>query len=76
MKWLRKYQEVISCDKRTMKLVSPSREDITAELSMPEPKKEVCYQLTLDNKETTPLETIHVVSRFLDVFPEELPDMP
>jgi hypothetical protein len=32
MNWLDKYQAVISCDKRTIKLVSPLGEDVVTEL--------------------------------------------
>jgi predicted aspartyl protease len=43
MNWLDRYQAVISCDKRTIKLMSPLREEVVAELISPEPKKESCY---------------------------------
>jgi predicted aspartyl protease len=39
--WLDKYQAVISCDKRTMKLVSPLGEEVVTELVSPESRKEV-----------------------------------
>ena len=37
--WLDKYQAVISCDKRTVKFVSPLGEEVVTELVSPEPKK-------------------------------------
>jgi hypothetical protein len=43
MNWLDKYQAVISCDKRTIKLVSPLGEEVVTELVPPEPKKGSCY---------------------------------
>jgi predicted aspartyl protease len=43
MNWLDKYQTVISCDKRTIKLVSPLGEEVVTELVPPEPKKGSCY---------------------------------
>jgi hypothetical protein len=43
MNWLDKYQAVISCDKRTIKLVSPLGEEVVIELVLPEPKKGSCY---------------------------------
>jgi hypothetical protein len=43
MNWLDKYQTVISCDKRTIKLMSPLGEDVMTELVPPEPKKGSCY---------------------------------
>jgi hypothetical protein len=39
MNWLDKHQAVISCDKRTIKLVSPLGEEVVTELVLPEPKK-------------------------------------
>jgi hypothetical protein len=42
MNWLDKYQTVISCDKRTIKLVSPLGEEVVTELVPPEPKKGGC----------------------------------
>jgi hypothetical protein len=40
--WLDKYQAVISCDKRTVKLVSPLGEEVVTELVSPKPKKGCC----------------------------------
>jgi hypothetical protein len=74
--WLDKYQEVISCDKRTIKLVSPLGEEVGTELVSPEPRKGGCHQIAIDSKEADPLETIKVMSEFLDVFPKDLPGMP
>jgi hypothetical protein len=74
--WLDKYQAVISCDKITVKLVSPLGEEVVTELVSPEPRKGGCHQMTLDSKEVDPLKTIKVVSEFSDVFPKDLPGMP
>jgi hypothetical protein len=76
MNWLDKYQAVISCDKRRIKLVSPLGEEIVTELVLPEPKKRSCYQMAVENSEADPIESIRVVSEFLDVFPKDLPGMP
>jgi hypothetical protein len=35
-----------------------------------------CHQMAIDSKEADSLETIKVVSEFLDVFPKDLPGMP
>jgi hypothetical protein len=75
MNWLDKYQAIISCDKRTVKLVSPLGEEVVAELISPEPRKGSCHQMTVDSKEPNSLEIIKVVSEFPDVFPEDLPGM-
>jgi hypothetical protein len=76
MNWLDKYQAIISCDKRTIKLVSPLGEEVVAELVSPEPRKGGCHQMAIDSKEEDSLETIKVVSEFPDVFPKYLPGMP
>jgi hypothetical protein len=76
MNWLDKYQAIISCDKRIIKLVSPLGEEVVAELVSPEPRKGGCYQMAIDISEADPLEIIKVVSKFPDVFPKDLPGMP
>jgi hypothetical protein len=76
MNWLDKYQAIISCDKRIIKLVSPLGEEVVAELVSPEPRKGGCHQMAIDSKEADSLETIKVVSEFPDVFPKDLPGMP
>jgi hypothetical protein len=76
MNWLDKYQAIISCDKRTIKLVSPLGEEVVAELVSPEPRKGSCHQMAIDSKEPDSLKIIKVVSEFPDVFPEDLPGMP
>jgi hypothetical protein len=69
MNWLDRYQAVISCDKRTIKLMSLLGEEVVTELVPPEPKKGSCYQMAVDSSEADLLEIIKVVSEFPDVFP-------
>jgi hypothetical protein len=76
MNWLDKYQAVISCDKRAIKLVSPLGEEVVTELVPPEPKTGSCYQMAVDSSEVDPIESIKVVSEFPDVCPKDLPGMP
>jgi hypothetical protein len=76
MNWLDKYQAIISCDKRTIKLVSPLGEEVVAELISPEPRKGSCHQMAIDSKEPDSLKIIKVVSEFPDVFLEDLLGMP
>jgi hypothetical protein len=76
MNWLTKYQASLSCDKRTVKLVSPSGEEVLVELVLSGPRKGSCHQVTTCIEEIKPLEAINVVSDFPDVFPEKLPGMP
>jgi hypothetical protein len=40
--WLDKYRTFISCDKRTIKLMSPMGEEVVTELVPPEPRKGSC----------------------------------
>jgi hypothetical protein len=74
--WLDKYQSVISCDKRIVKLVSPLGEEVVTKLVSTEPRKGGCHQMAIDSKEADPPETIKVVSEFSDVFPKDLLGMP
>jgi hypothetical protein len=76
MNWLDKYQAIISCDKRIIKLVSPLGEEVVAELVSPEPRKGGYHQMAIDSKEADSLETIRVVSEFPDVFSKDLPGIP
>jgi hypothetical protein len=76
MNWLDKYQSVISCNKRTIKLMSPLGEEVVTELVTPEPKKGSCYQMAIGSSEADPPEIIRVVSEFPHVFPKDLPGMP
>jgi hypothetical protein len=76
MNWLIKYQAGLSYDKRTMRLVSSSGEEVVVELILSEPRRGSCRQMSIDSKEANPLEVIRVVSEFPDVFPRELPVMP
>jgi hypothetical protein len=62
MNWLDKYQAIISCDKRIIKLVSPLGEEVVAKLISPEPRKGSCHQMAIDSKEPDSLEIIKVVS--------------
>jgi hypothetical protein len=76
MNWLTMYQASLSCDKRTMMLVSLSGEEMLVELVLSRPREGSCHQVTTHIEEIKPSEPINVVSEFPDVFPEELPGMP
>jgi hypothetical protein len=75
LNWLHRNQTTISCDKRTVKLVSPSGKEVVTKLYLPK-LEGACHHLSVDDKEANPIEDIRIVSEFLDVFPEELPGMP
>jgi hypothetical protein len=76
MNWLHRNQATVSCDKRTVKLVSPSRKKVVTKLYLSELEEGACHHLSVDGKESNPIEAIRIVSELLDVFPEELPGMP
>jgi hypothetical protein len=76
MNWLTKYQVSLSCDKRTVKLVSLSGEEVLVELVLSGLREGNCHQVIAHIEEITPSEAINVVSEFPDVFPEKLPGMP
>jgi hypothetical protein len=75
MNWLQKNQATVSCDKRTVKLVSPSGKEVVTKLYLPK-LEGACHHLSVDDKESNPIEAIRIVSEFPDVFLEELPGMP
>jgi hypothetical protein len=75
MNWLHRNQATVGCDKRTVKLVSPSRKEVVTKLHLPE-LEGACHHLSVDDKESNPIEAIRIVSEFPDVFLEELPGMP
>jgi hypothetical protein len=76
MNWLHRNQATVSCDKRTVKLVSPSGKEVVTKLYLPELEEGACHHLSVDDKESNPIEAIRIVSEFPDVFPEGLPGMP
>jgi hypothetical protein len=76
MNWLTKYQASLSCDKRTVKLVCLSGEEVLVELVLSGPRKRSCHQVTAHIEKIEPSEVIKVVLEFQDVFLEEIPGMP
>jgi hypothetical protein len=68
MNWLTMYQASLSCDKRTVKLVSLSGE-VLVESVLSGPREGSCHQVTAHIEEIEPLEATNVVSEFPDVFP-------
>jgi hypothetical protein len=62
MNWLIKYQASLSCDKRTVNLVSLSGEEVFVQLALSGPRKECCHQVTAHIEKIKPSEAINVVS--------------
>jgi hypothetical protein len=69
--YLTKDDGVISCVKRMITLTRPQGERIEVNVSMPATAEAMMNQL-----EEKSLEHIRIVCEYLDIFPEELPDMP
>jgi hypothetical protein len=57
-------------------LVSPSGKEVVTKLYLPKLEEGSYHHLSVDDKESNPIEAIRIVSEFPDVFPEELPGMP
>jgi hypothetical protein len=68
--WLHKNQEIINYDKRTVRLESPSEEEIVTEQIMLDLEEGACHQMSMDGKEANQLEATRVVLEFPNVFPE------
>jgi hypothetical protein len=49
---------------------------VVTKLYLPKLEEGACHHLSVDDKESNPIEAIKIVSEFPDVFPEELPGMP
>jgi hypothetical protein len=75
MNWLHRNQATVSCDKRRVKLVSPSAKEVVTKLFMLE-LEGAYHHLFVDGNEANLIEDIRIVSEFPDVFPMELPGMP
>jgi hypothetical protein len=76
MNWMHRNQAIVSCEKRTLKLLSPSGKEVVTELFMPDLEEGAYHPLSVDGKEANLLEDVRIVLEFPDVFPEELPGMP
>jgi hypothetical protein len=76
MNWLHRNKDTVSCDKSTIKLVSPFGKEVVTELYLPELEEGACHYLSVDDKEDNLIEDIRIVLEFFDVFPEELSGMP
>jgi hypothetical protein len=76
MNWLTKYQASLSYDKRAVKLVTLSGEEVLVELVLSRPREGSYHQVIAHIEEIKPSEAINVVSEFPDAFLEELPGMP
>jgi hypothetical protein len=76
MNWLYRNQATVSCDKRTVKLVSPSGKEVITELYMPKLEEGAYHYLFLDSKEANLVKDIRIVSEFPACSPKELPGMP
>jgi hypothetical protein len=62
MNWLIKFQAGLSCDKRTVRLVSLSGEEVLVELILSKPRKGSYHQIASHSEAVNPLKVIKVVS--------------
>jgi hypothetical protein len=62
MNWLHRNQAIVSCDKRAVKLVSSSGKEIVTKLYLPKLEEGACHHLSVDDKESNPIEVIRIVS--------------
>jgi hypothetical protein len=69
MNWLHRNQVTVSCDKRTVKLVSPSGKEVVTKLYLPELEDGACHHLSVDDKESNSIEAIRIVSELPDGIP-------
>jgi hypothetical protein len=64
MNWLHRNQAIVSCDKRTVKVMSPSGKEVVTGLYLPELEEGACHYLSVDDKEANPIEDIRIVLEF------------
>jgi hypothetical protein len=55
MNWLHRNQATVSCDKRTVKLVSPSGKEVVTKLYLPKLEEGAYHHLSVDDKEANPI---------------------
>jgi hypothetical protein len=60
MNWLHRNKATVSCDKRTVKLVSPSGKEVITKLYLPELEEGACHYLSVDGKETNQLRILEL----------------
>jgi hypothetical protein len=60
MYWLHRNKATVSCDKRTVKLVSPSGKEVVTKLYLPELEEGACHYLLVDDKEANPIQDIRI----------------
>jgi hypothetical protein len=61
MNWLHRNQTIVSCDKRIVKLVSPSKKELVTELFMPE-LEGACQHLSVYGKEANLIRILELCS--------------
>jgi hypothetical protein len=60
MNWLHRNKAIVSCDKRTVKLVSPSRKEVVTKLYLHELEEGACHYLSVDDKRPTQLRILEL----------------
>jgi hypothetical protein len=64
MNWLHRNQATISCDKRTVRFVSPSIKEVVTKLYLPELEEGACHHLSVDDKESEREMCLWAISKY------------
>jgi hypothetical protein len=76
MDWLSKHNGLIDCAKKAVRLTPSSGKVLEYVVENLVTDKAASNRIVLNHLDTVSILDIKTVSEFLDVFPEELPDMP
>jgi hypothetical protein len=76
MDWLSKHNGLIDCDKKAVRLTPSSGKELEYVAENLVTDKVASNRIVLNHLDAASTLYIRTVSEFLDVFPEELPDMP
>jgi hypothetical protein len=76
MNWLSKYNVLIDCAKKSVKLTTPERKEMEFVAEPVVTAKCVANHVKVSQLDASQGSKVPVVNEFPDVFPEELPGMP
>jgi hypothetical protein len=76
MDWLSKHKVLIDCTKKSIKLTTPDRKEMEYITESVVTAKGVANRAKVNQLDASQGPVVPLVDEFLDVFPEELPDMP
>jgi hypothetical protein len=76
MDWLSKHKGMINCAKKAVKLISSNGKEMEYVAENLVTDNAAFNQVVLNQLDAASTMDVRTVSKFLDVFPEELPGMP